>query len=83
MDLWRWIFCINLPVGGAALIYLLATLHVPAEKVSHKVDYLGGALLAVATTALILLAAWGGTQYAWASAQIIGLGLVTVVAGVA
>jgi hypothetical protein len=83
LDLWRWIFYINLPVGGAALIYLLATLHVPAKKVSHKVDYLGGALLAVATTALILLATWGGTQYAWASAQIIGLGLVTVVAGVA
>jgi EmrB/QacA subfamily drug resistance transporter len=80
---WRWIFYINLPVGGAALVYLLATLHMPAKKVSHKVDYLGGVLLAVATTALILLATWGGTQYAWASAQIIGLGLVAVAAGAA
>jgi EmrB/QacA subfamily drug resistance transporter len=80
---WRWIFYINLPVGGAALVYLLATLHMPAKKVSHKVDYLGGVLLAVATTALILLATWGGTQYAWASAQIIGLGLLGVVAGAA
>jgi EmrB/QacA subfamily drug resistance transporter len=80
---WRWIFYINLPVGGAALVYLLATLHVPAKKVSHKVDYLGGTLLAVAATALILLATWGGTQYAWGSAQIIGLALVTVAAGVA
>jgi MFS family permease len=80
---WRWIFYINLPVGGAALVYLLATLHVPAKKVSHKVDYLGGSLLAVATTALILLATWGGTQYAWGSAQIIGLGLVSVLAGIA
>jgi len=80
---WRWIFYINLPVGGAALVYLLATLHVPARKVRHKVDYLGGSLLAVAATALILLATWGGTQYAWGSAQIIGLALVTVAAGVA
>jgi EmrB/QacA subfamily drug resistance transporter len=80
---WRWIFYINLPVGGAALVYLLATLHVPAKKVSHKVDYLGGTLLAVATTALILLATWGGTQYAWSSAQIIGLGFVALAAGVA
>jgi EmrB/QacA subfamily drug resistance transporter len=80
---WRWIFYINLPVGGAALVYLLATLHVPAKKVRHKVDYLGGSLLAVAATALILLATWGGTQYAWGSAQIIGLALVTVGAGVA
>ena len=70
-------------MGGAALIYLLAVLHVPAHKVSHKVDYLGGSLLAVAATALILLATWGGTQYAWGSPQIIGLALLTVAAGVA
>jgi predicted MFS family arabinose efflux permease len=70
-------------VGGAALVYLLATLHLPAKRVNHKVDYLGGSLLAVAVTALILLATWGGTQYAWGSPQIIGLGLVTVAAGIA
>ena len=33
---------------------------VPAHKVQHKVDYLGGSLLAVAATALILLATSGG-----------------------
>ena len=80
---WRWIFYINIPLGGAALVYLLATLRVPAKKVSHKVDYLGGSLLAVAATALILLATWGGTQYAWGSPQIVGLALLTVAAGVA
>jgi EmrB/QacA subfamily drug resistance transporter len=80
---WRWIFYINIPVGGAALVYLLATLHFPAKKVSHKVDYLGGTLLAVAASALILLATWGGTQYAWGSVEIVGLGLLTVVAAVA
>jgi len=80
---WRWIFYINIPVGGAALVYLLATLHLPAKRVNHRVDYLGGSLLAVAVTALILLATWGGTQYAWGSPQIIGLGLVTVAAGAA
>jgi EmrB/QacA subfamily drug resistance transporter len=80
---WRWIFYINLPVGGAALIYLMAVLHVPANRVSHKVDYLGGSLLAVATTAIILLATWGGTQYAWGSVQIIGLALLAVVSTVA
>ena len=79
---WRWIFYINIPVGGAALVYLIATLHVPSRRVSHKVDYLGGSLLAVAATALILLATWGGTQYAWGSAQIIGLALLTAAAAV-
>jgi EmrB/QacA subfamily drug resistance transporter len=80
---WRWIFYINLPVGGAALVYLMAVLHVPANRVSHKVDYLGGSLLAVATTAIILLATWGGTQYAWGSVQIVGLALLAVASTVA
>jgi EmrB/QacA subfamily drug resistance transporter len=77
---WRWIFYINIPLGGAALVYLLATLHLPGKRVNHKVDYLGGTLLGVAATALILLATWGGTQYAWGSPEIIGLALVTVAA---
>ena len=77
---WRWIFYINIPVGGAALVYLMAVLHMPAKKVSHKIDYLGGSLLALAATSLILLATWGGTQYRWGSGQIIGLALLTVAA---
>ncbi len=80
---WRWIFYINLPLGGAALVYLAAVLHVPAKKVSHKIDYLGGTLLAVAAVAVILLATFGGTEYAWSSVQIIGLGLLAVAATVA
>jgi len=77
---WRWIFYINLPVGGAALIYIISTLHLPARRVSHRVDYLGGGLLAVAATSLVLLATWGGTEYSWGSGQIIGLALLAVVA---
>ncbi len=70
---WRWIFYINMPVGGAALLYLAATLHIPRRRVQHKVDYLGAAVLAVAATSIILLTTWGGTQYAWGSVQIMGL----------
>ncbi|MGD0604898.1 MAG: MDR family MFS transporter [Streptosporangiaceae bacterium] len=79
---WRWIFYINLPLGGAALVYLLIVLHVPAKKVSHTIDYLGGALLAVAAVAVILFATFGGTEYAWGSVQIIGLAVIAVAATV-
>jgi EmrB/QacA subfamily drug resistance transporter len=75
---WRWIFYINLPVGGAALVYLMIVLRVPVHRVQHKVDYLGGSLLAVAATALILLATWGGTEYRWGSTQIIGLAVLAI-----
>jgi EmrB/QacA subfamily drug resistance transporter len=77
---WRWIFYINMPIGGAALIYLALTLHVPLHKVKHKIDYLGAALLAVAASSLVLLTTWGGTQYPWRSAQIMGLGAVAIAA---
>jgi EmrB/QacA subfamily drug resistance transporter len=77
---WRWIFYINMPVGGAALLYLTATLHLPHRKIEHKIDYLGAGVLAVAVTSIVLLTTWGGTQYAWGSAPIIGLGVLAAVA---
>jgi EmrB/QacA subfamily drug resistance transporter len=77
---WRWIFYINMPVGGAALLYLTATLHLPYRKIEHKIDYLGAGVLAVAVTSIVLLTTWGGTQYAWGSAPIIGLGVLAAVA---
>ena len=77
---WRWIFYINLPIGGAALAYLAATLKLSRRRVEHRVDYLGAVVLAIAATAIVLGATWGGTQYAWASPQIIGLIAVSVVA---
>ena len=79
---WRWIFYINLPLGGAALIYLMAVMKLPARRVEHRIDYAGGTLLGVVATAIILLATWGGTQYAWGSWEIIGL-LVIAIAGLA
>ena len=51
---WRWIFFINLPIGGVALALLMASL--PASIVSRRprIDLLGAGLLAVATTAFLM-----------------------------
>src|SRR5499427_8284529 len=76
---WRWIFYINMPVGGAALLYLAATMRVARRRVEYKIDYAGAVTLAVAATAIILMTTWGGTQYAWGSAQIIGLAALALV----
>ncbi len=76
---WRWIFYINLPLGGAALVYLLATMNLPKRRVQHRIDYLGGGLLGVMATAIILLATWGGTEYRWGSPQVVGLAALAVV----
>jgi EmrB/QacA subfamily drug resistance transporter len=77
---WRWIFYINLPLGGAALVYLIAVMKLPRRKVEHRIDYAGGILLGVVATAIILLATWGGTEYPWVSWEIIGLLVLSIVA---
>jgi EmrB/QacA subfamily drug resistance transporter len=76
---WRWIFYINLPLGGAALVYLMATLKLPARRVEHRIDYLGGILLGVVSTAIILVATWGGTEYRWGSLPVVLLIVLAVV----
>jgi EmrB/QacA subfamily drug resistance transporter len=80
---WRWIFYINMPIGGAALIYLWLTLHLPRKRVEHKIDYLGAAVIAIGATAIVLLTSWGGTQYAWGSWQIIMLAVIAALALIA
>jgi EmrB/QacA subfamily drug resistance transporter len=77
---WRWIFYINMPIGGAALAYLAATLHLPRKRVQHRIDYLGAGVIAVGATAVTLLTTWGGSQYGWGSWEIISLLAVTAAA---
>ncbi|WP_435844521.1 MDR family MFS transporter [Streptomyces hygroscopicus] len=77
---WRWIFYINLPLGAVALFAISAVLHLPKKRAEGRIDYAGAALLTVGITALVLITTWGGNEYAWGSAQIIGLGALGVVA---
>src|SRR5262249_38101482 len=76
---WRWIFYINMPIGGAALLYLMATLHLPVNKIAHKIAYLGAAVLAVGATSIVLVTTWGGSQYAWGSGTILSLVALAIV----
>jgi EmrB/QacA subfamily drug resistance transporter len=76
---WRWIFYVNVPIGIVAVVIVSTRLHLHTPHRKHRIDYRGAALLSGGVGALILLATWGGTQYAWGSRQIIGLGIVGVV----
>jgi EmrB/QacA subfamily drug resistance transporter len=70
---WRWVFYINLPVGGLALVITSAVLNLPYKRIEHKIDYWGAALIMAAASMLILVTVWGGDQYAWGSPTIITL----------
>jgi EmrB/QacA subfamily drug resistance transporter len=72
---WRWIFYVNMPVGAVAIVIVALRLHLPVRHLRHQIDFLGAALLTAGVTALILVTTWGGTQYAWGSPTILGLGV--------
>ncbi|MEV6930443.1 MDR family MFS transporter [Dactylosporangium sp. NPDC051485] len=80
---WRWAFFVNVPLGGAALVLLALRLHVPKRRTEHRIDWLGALLLSIGVTALVLITTWGGSQYAWGSAQIRGLAVLAVLGLVA
>jgi EmrB/QacA subfamily drug resistance transporter len=77
---WRWIFYINIPLGLLALVVLAVALPGASERKQHRVDYLGTALLGVSLASLVLLTTLGGTTYAWDSAFVVGLGLLSALA---
>ncbi|MDA0170054.1 MFS transporter [Solirubrobacter taibaiensis] len=72
---WRWVFYVNLPVGVIAVLIIVFRLHLHTPAQRHAIDYLGATLLTAGVSAIILLTTWGGNEYPWASAQIIGLGV--------
>ena len=80
---WRWIFYVNLPVGGVALIVIWITMPRRRDVIPRAIDWAGAALLAAATTSLLLGLVWGGREYAWSSPQVTGALAIAVILAVA
>jgi EmrB/QacA subfamily drug resistance transporter len=70
---WRWCFYVNVPFGLVTLAVVAVTLKLPKPAVRARFDILGALLLTAASTCLVLLTSWGGTEYAWDSRTILGL----------
>ncbi|EOR02755.1 hypothetical protein E3P92_01927 [Wallemia ichthyophaga] len=81
---WRWIFWINLPLTGAAI--LIVQIFLPQKRITSnpreqikRIDYIGTILVLASTTLTLLSLNWGGNEYAWDSAVVIALLVVGVV----
>jgi EmrB/QacA subfamily drug resistance transporter len=76
---WRWIFLVNVPVGGAALVVLGFTFpDWRPERKSHHIDYAGALTLVLGIVPLLLALTWGGRELAWTSpelAAMVGFGV--------
>ncbi|MEU3973746.1 MFS transporter [Streptomyces bacillaris] len=70
---WRWCFYINVPFGLVTFAVIAVVLKLPKPAVRPRLDVLGAVLLAAASTCLVLVTSWGGTEYAWGSRTILGL----------
>ncbi|CAJ2504854.1 Uu.00g122480.m01.CDS01 [Anthostomella pinea] len=79
---WRWCFYINLPIGSAAMAVIFFFLSISRVNnpdnqsfVSRilKLDMIGAGILIPAIIMLLLALQWGGAQYPWNDAHIIGL----------
>lgn len=70
---WQWVFYINLPIGVVA--FILITLFYK-ESVTHskqRIDWGGAFTLVGAIICLMFALELGGNEYAWGSAEILGL----------
>ncbi|MFD5366644.1 MFS transporter [Streptomyces sp. NPDC127103] len=70
---WRWCFYFNVPFGLVTLAVVAVVLKLPKPAARARFDVLGALLLAAASTCLVLLTSWGGTEYAWDSRVVIAL----------
>jgi len=71
---WSMIFWINLPLGFFAIWMISDPLkRLPHLNRPHRLDLFGSVLIVGATTLLLLVLTWGGSRFAWTSAQILGL----------
>ena len=79
---WRWVFYINLPVGGVALIAIMILMprHRPEDRSGEHVDWSGATLLLIAAAPLLLAFSMGGTQFGWGDSPVVGCLIATVIA---
>ena len=70
---WRWVFYLNLPIGGASLLTMFIFLHVNYNReMSFKqkikrIDLIGNAILMASAVAILYALTYAGTLYPWSS----------------
>jgi EmrB/QacA subfamily drug resistance transporter len=74
---WRWAFFVSLPFGLLALVVVQRGFTMEPSHSEHSIDYTGAALLTAGLSTGLLATVWGGTQYPWGSAQIVGMFVVS------
>ncbi|MFF0816764.1 MDR family MFS transporter [Rhodococcus sp. NPDC003318] len=76
---WRWAFYVNVPIAIVVVAMAIRTIPGAATLVRRQIDYLGVLFVSLGAIGLTLGLSWGGSEYAWGSATIIGLFVGSVI----
>jgi MFS family permease len=86
---WRWIFWLNLPLGGLAIVLQLLFLHIETPKEVtlreklRQIDWFGNFLLVGSIVAILIPLSWADARYPWSSWKIfvpLAVGFVAIIA---
>jgi EmrB/QacA subfamily drug resistance transporter len=69
---WRWVFYVNLPLGGVSLLFVFFGMPSIRPEKKPNIDYRGLVLLSATTVPMLLAFSWAGDRYAWISPEVIG-----------
>ncbi|KAH9883405.1 general substrate transporter [Xylariomycetidae sp. FL2044] len=74
---WRWVFYINLPIGGTSLVSLFIFLELAQPPPTSwkdriaRIDFTGNAIFVASTVSVLIGITWGGQVYEWNSYHVI------------
>jgi len=79
---WCVIFWINIPMGLSALVIATTLLRrLPRYERPHHLDFIGAALIVIASVSFMLVLNVAGVRYAWTSPPVLGLLAVALIMG--
>ncbi|KAM0414581.1 hypothetical protein ACHAPT_013576 [Fusarium lateritium] len=74
---WRWVFYLNLPIGGLAMVvtYLFLNLQWNRQESTlaklRRIDYIGNAILIAASISILIALTWAGPVHPWSDARVL------------
>ena len=74
---WRWVFYLNLPIGGVAFVALFVFLRVSHTQGTtwkqrfRRIDFSGNLIFIASIVAVLIAVTWGGTEYEWETFHVV------------
>ncbi len=76
---WHWVFFVNIPLAVLVIVlFILFFPHFKSNNLRHKIDWAGVMALVLTVVPGMLALSWGGNEYPWISAPVLGLFVLAI-----